>query len=125
FDFVNRPTGELQSFRMRHRWLRERLSQPATAELRPAETFDEIRTGAHHAPEKIRAMVLDHEHDWSLIDAVVPGRKPTTVAAALIRESRIERGLQSVRMLGADLDFVEMLQRRQDDFRSEGQRGND
>src|SRR5205823_12873365 len=64
----------------------------------------------------------DHQNDWSLVDAKVPGRHPTAIAALGVRKSWIESGLQSVGMIDAHFDLIKVFECRQNDLWGKRQR---
>src|ERR1041384_4825325 len=70
-------------------------------------------------------MILDHQNDGPFIDSKVPGRDPAAIAALVVGESRIESGLESVRMIAAYFKFVKVLECRQNNLRSKRQRRHD
>src|ERR1041385_8264914 len=67
-------------------------------------------------------MILDHQDDGPFIDAKVPGRDPAAIAALVVGKSRIESGLESVRMIAAYFKFVKVFECRQNNLRSKRQR---
>src|SRR3954466_2781971 len=50
--------------------------QPSAREAGATETARDVRVGAQEAPDEISAMVLDHEEDWSLVDAEIVEVEP-------------------------------------------------
>ena len=52
------------------------LGQPTTAKPSLQPPFSDIGTAAHQLPKHAAAVVLDHQHDWTLVKSKVPGRNP-------------------------------------------------
>src|SRR5215510_7701030 len=50
--------------------------EPAPSESRPFQSHNDRRATAHNVPEQTSPIVLNHEHDWPLIDAEMIGRNP-------------------------------------------------
>ena len=79
---------------------------------------------AHDVPEQARAVVLDHQHHRPLVDPEVVRRNPPAGRAIVHRERRVERGLEPVPGRHPQVHPGEMAHRRDDDLRSEGERGD-
>ena len=94
--------------------------QPSPSESSAAETIDDVGTFTHEFPQESVTMIFHHQHDWALIDAVVPGREPAACGTVISGKGRIERGFQTVAVF-ADFGFFEMLQRGQNDLWRERQ----
>src|SRR2546425_11217996 len=84
-----------------------------------------MRTASHQAPEKPRAIVFDHRHDWALIEAVIAKRNPAVLVLLRIREGRIVAALEPVLAGHLRKFLVEVMQRRQDNLGRKRQRGDD
>src|SRR3546814_2343828 len=62
--------------------------EPAAVEARPAQSVDDRATAAHQAPRQAAAVVLDHQHDDSLVEAEQARRHPhPAVAVAQVGRS--------------------------------------
>src|SRR3546814_9351382 len=67
--------------------------EPAAVEARPAQSVDDRPTAAHQAPRQAAAVVLDHQHDDSLVEAEQARRHPNpavAVAQAGVESARSE-----------------------------------
>src|SRR6516225_7254883 len=75
-------------------WLRpQSLSgcEPAAREPGALQPLAKVRIGAHHAPDEIAAVVLDHGEDRPLIDTDIVRVDPAGVALSRGVRSRIRR----------------------------------
>src|SRR5712671_5561872 len=101
------------------------IVQPAALKTRPPQSFDDIRTASHQAPQKPCTIVFDHCHDWSLVEAIIAKRNPAFIIVLRIREGWIVAALETV-LAGHLWKFpAEVMQRRQNDLGREGQRSHD
>src|SRR5581483_5912564 len=99
--------------------------QPTAREAGPPQTGDDVRTAPHEGPDRPGAVVLGHEHHWSLVDAELVGRHPPPGRAVVYAERLGERTPEAVRpILSAQLHARQAAGGRDDDPRDEGQRGD-
>src|SRR4029450_13197559 len=99
--------------------------KPTTAKSRPPQSSDDRRTAAHNVPEQSGPVVLDHQHDRSLIDAEVTRRDPPTRWAIRHGKRLIERRLEPIFRGHPQVHSGKIPHRRDDDFRSKRERGDD
>src|SRR4029077_5481546 len=100
------------------------LKQTA-AKSRPPQSGDYRRTAAHDVPEQSGPVVLDHQHDRSLIDAEVTRRDPPTRRAIRHGKRLIERRLEPVFRGHPQVHSGKVPHGRDHDFRSKRERGDD
>src|SRR4030095_8093070 len=70
--------------------------KPTAVKSRPPQSSDDRRAAAHDIPEQSGPLVLDHQHDRSLIDAEVIRRDPPTGPAIRHDKRSIERRLEPI-----------------------------
>jgi hypothetical protein len=70
--------------------------EPAATESRPQQSGNDDRATAHDAPQQARPIVLDHQHDRTLIDAKVIRRDPPTGRSFRRRKRLVEGWLEPV-----------------------------
>src|SRR4029450_6930969 len=99
--------------------------KPTTAKSRPPQSSDDRRTAAHNVPEQSGPVVLDHQHDRSLIDAEVTRRDPPTRWAIRHGKRLIERRLEPVFRGHPQVHSGKVSHGRNDDFRSKRERSDD
>src|SRR6266404_614189 len=102
-----------------------RYCQPAALKTSAPQSFNDIRTAFHQAPQKSRAIVFNHGNDWSLIQSIVAKRNPAVLVPLRIREGRIVAALETVLAGHLWKLPVKVMQRRQNDLGRKWQRGND
>src|SRR4029434_7835605 len=99
--------------------------KPTALKSRPPQSGDDRRAAAHDVPEQSGPVVLDHQHDRSLIDTEVIRRDPPTSRAIRHGKRLIEGRLESVLRGHPQLHSSKVPHGRNDDFRSKRERGDD
>ena len=95
-------------------------SHPATLKSGFAKTLNNGGAPLHQSPKKFRAVILDHDHDWPLIQPIIPFGNPTAPFMIFTLESRIKTAFEAEFAGNFGVDFIEMLQRRQHNLGREG-----
>src|SRR5208282_813414 len=99
--------------------------QPASGKACPTQTGQDWRATAHDLPQQPGAMILDHQHHRTLIDAEVIRRNPPAGRTAFYGERLIERRQESVFSHHAQIQLGKIAHSRYDNLRSERQGGDD
>src|SRR5271156_2730460 len=88
-------------------------SHPATLKSGFAKTLNNGGAPLHQSPKKIGAVILDHHHDWPLIQSIISFGNPTIPFMVFTLESRIKTALEAELAGNFGVYVCEMLQRRQ------------
>src|SRR6476646_7624037 len=93
------------------------LLQPAATESRSQQPGHDDGATAHDVPEQARPVVLDHQHDRTLIDAKVVRRDPPTGRNIRHRKRLVEGWLEPVFPCHSQVHSREVRHRGNDDLR--------
>src|ERR1017187_8662679 len=88
--------------------------QPASGKACPTQTGQDWRATAHDLPQQPGAMILDHQHHRTLIDAEVIRRNPPAGRTAFYGERLIERRQESVFSHHAQIQLGKIAHSRYD-----------